>query len=228
MSHELRTPLNSIIGFSEVLLNADNLSEKQHRYAANIMTGGKQLLALINDILDLAKMESGKMRTHPEPVHPGELLAETAALFRPQAEKKSVELRVAADADVPAVRQDAGKLRQVLSNLVSNAIKFTPEGGRVTLSASLADGQLALTVADTGVGIAPEEQELIFDKFRQSANPLTREQGGTGLGLSIVKEIARLLGGDVKLHSELGRGSEFTVTVAAELKEEPLLAFDLG
>jgi signal transduction histidine kinase len=227
MSHELRTPLNSIIGFSEVLLNAENLSDKQHRYAANIMTGGQQLLALINDVLDLARMESGKVRLHPEPVSPAELCEQTAAQFRPQVDRKSIDLRVQCPPDLPAVRQDAGKLRQVLANLVSNAIKFTPEGGRVTLAAGVADGQLVLTVADTGVGIAAEEQELVFDKFRQASNPLTREQGGTGLGLSIVREIAKLLGGDVTLHSELGRGSTFTVRVAAELREEPLLAFDL-
>src|SRR5205814_170159 len=227
MSHELRTPLNSIIGFSEVLLNAENLTEKQHRYAANIMSGGQQLLALINDVLDLAKMESGKMRLHPEPVHPAELCEQAAALFRQQADRKAIDLRVQCPPDLPAVRQDAGKLRQVLANLVSNAIKFTPEGGRVTLAAAVADGQLVLTVTDTGVGIAEEEQELVFDKFRQASNPLTREQGGTGLGLSIVRELAKLLGGDVALHSELGRGSTFTVTVAADLREEPLLAFEL-
>jgi len=129
--------------------------------------------------------------------------------------------------DVPAVRQDAGKLRQILANLVSNAVKFTPEGGRVTLGVSVADGIAKFTVEDTGVGIAPEEQDSIFDKFRQSANPLTREQGGTGLGLSIVKELSKLLGGDIALKSELGRGSTFTVRVSSHLKDEPLLAFDL-
>jgi len=227
MSHELRTPLNSIIGFSEVLLNADNLSEKQQRYAANIMTSGQQLLALINDILDLAKVESGKMRLHPEPLAVCELCENVAAMFRQQAEKKNVELRSHVLPDVPAVRQDAGKLRQILANLVSNAVKFTPEGGRVTLGVSVADGVAKFTVEDTGVGIAPEEQDSIFDKFRQSANPLTREQGGTGLGLSIVKELSKLLGGDIALKSELGRGSTFTVRVSSHLKDEPLLAFDL-
>ncbi|MFO0851112.1 MAG: ATP-binding protein [Gemmataceae bacterium] len=217
MSHELRTPLNSIIGFSEVLLNADNLTEKQHRYAANIMTGGQQLLALINDVLDLARAESGRMRLHPRETRVADLCEQAAAMFRPQAEKKGVDLRVQVPADLPPVRQDAGKLGQILGNLLSNAVKFTPEGGRVTLSAGVDGDTLVLTVADTGVGVAPEEQELVFAKFRQSANPLTREQGGTGLGLSIVRELARLLGGDVKLHSDLGRGSTFTVRVATQL-----------
>ena len=126
------------------------------------------------------------------------------------------------------MRQDAGKLQQILTNLLSNAIKFTPEGGRVTLKAAADGNDLVFTVTDTGVGIAPEEQELIFEKFRQAANPLTREQGGTGLGLSIVRELAKLLGGDVTLHSELGRGSTFTVRVAARLADEPLAEFELS
>jgi len=201
MSHELRTPLNSIIGFSEVLLAAGNLTEKQTRYAANIMTSGQQLLALINDILDLAKSEAGKMRVYPKPLAPAEVIEPAVALFRPQAEKKNIDLRLDLPADLPVIAQDAGKLRQILSNLVSNAVKFTPEGGRVTVAAAVDAGHLVLTVQDTGVGIAPEEQETIFDKFRQAEHALTREQGGTGLGLSIVRELAKLLGGDVSLKS---------------------------
>jgi two-component system, NarL family, sensor histidine kinase BarA len=227
MSHELRTPLNSIIGFSEVLLNAENLTEKQHRYSANIMTSGQQLLALINDVLDLAKMEAGKMRLHLESVNLSELCEQAIAMHRPAAEKKNVELRLLTPSEPASVRQDVGKLRQILANLLSNAIKFTPEGGRVTLTVNLDPDGPHLTIEDTGVGIAEEEHERIFDKFRQSANPLTREQGGTGLGLSIVRELAKLLGGDVSLKSELGRGSTFTVRIAKELKEEPLLLFDL-
>jgi signal transduction histidine kinase len=217
MSHELRTPLNSIIGFSEVLLNADNLTDKQHRYAANIMTGGQQLLALVNDVLDLARAESGRMRLHPRESRVADLCEQAVAQTRPAADKKGVELRVKVPADLPPVRQDAGKIGQILGNLLSNAVKFTPEGGRVTLTAGVEGEHLVLTVADTGVGIAPEEQELVFAKFRQSANPLTREQGGTGLGLSIVRELAKLLGGDVRLRSDLGRGSTFTVRVAANV-----------
>ncbi|HEY2786488.1 MAG TPA: ATP-binding protein [Fimbriiglobus sp.] len=227
MSHELRTPLNSIIGFSEVLLSADNLSEKQHRYAANIMTAGQQLLALINDILDLAKSEAGKMRAYPSPLVPAEVIEPAVALFRPQADKKNIDLRLAVPPDLPEIFQDAGKLRQILANLVSNAVKFTPEGGRVSVAAAVEADRFILTVQDTGVGIAPEEQELIFDKFRQSEHPLTREQGGTGLGLSIIRELAKLLGGDVSLKSELGRGSTFTVKLASHLKADPNREFDL-
>ena len=219
MSHELRTPLNSIIGFSEVLVADGTLTGKQSRYAANIMTSGQQLLVLINDILDLAKLEAGKLRLRVDPLALPELCEQAAAMFRPAAEKKGIELRVTAAAHAPGeVRQDGGKLRQVLSNLISNAIKFTPDGGRVTVSGAAENGTLTLCVADTGVGIAPAEQTSIFDKFRQASNPLTREQGGTGLGLSIVRELCKLLGGDVTLHSDLGRGTSFTVTVPAELK----------
>ena len=226
MSHELRTPLNSIIGFSEVLLGAENLTEKQHRYAGNIMTGGRQLLALINDILELAKLEAGKMRLHVEPINLLTLCEAAIGQVRPMAEKKNIDLKVVVDSPSLTAKQDAGKLNQILSNLLSNAVKFTPEGGRVILKAFLESNDLVLTVTDTGVGIAPEEQELVFEKFRQAANPLTREQGGTGLGLSIVRELAKLLGGDVTLHSEFGRGSTFTVRVSATLPEESLLDFD--
>jgi len=226
MSHELRTPLNSIIGFSEVLLSADNLLEKQHRYAGNIMTGGRNLLALINDILELAKLEAGKMRLHVEPIQLTALCEGAAGLMRQSAEKKNIDLKVIVEPATLKAVQDAGKLHQILANLLSNAVKFTPEGGRVILRAALDGEDLVLGVADTGVGIAPEEQELVFDKFRQAANPLTREQGGTGLGLSIVRELAKLLGGDVTLQSEFGRGSTFTVRVTAKLPEEIMLDFD--
>ena len=225
MSHELRTPLNSVIGFSEALLNADNLSDKQHRWAANIHDSGKHLLTLINDVLDLAKMESGKMRVRPEVLNVTTVCEQAAALFRPQAEKKEIELLVQVPPDTPDVRQDGGKVRQLLANLLSNAVKFTPEGGRITLKGAVRDGWLTLSVTDTGVGIAAENQEMVFQKFRQTSSTLTREQGGTGLGLSIVRELARLLGGDVTLRSEVGRGSTFTLKLAAKLKEDPLAAF---
>ncbi len=228
MSHELRTPLNSIIGFSEVLLGADNLSEKQHRYSANIMTGGKQLLALINDVLELAKLEAGKMRIHPDNLAIAAVCDQAAAMFRDQAERKNIELKVHAEAGESTVRQDAGKLHQILTNLLSNAVKFTPEGGRILLRAAREKDELVFTVADSGVGIPPYEQDLIFEKFRQAANPMTREQGGTGLGLSIVRELSKLLGGDVSLHSEPGRGSTFTVRVTAKLEDEPLRDFELS
>lgn len=213
ISHELRTPLHSILGFSDVLAQAANLNDKQIRWATNIRTSGQQLLGLINDLLDLAKIEAGKMELKPERFDFAELAEGQVANLRPLAEKKSLDLRADIDDNLPPLLQDAGKLRQILSNLLSNALKFTPEGGRVTLKAVAEGPMLVVTVSDTGVGIAPEDQERVFEKFRQAGTALTREHEGTGLGLSIVRELAGLLGGDVNLHSELGRGSTFTVRV---------------
>jgi signal transduction histidine kinase len=228
MSHELRTPLNSILGFSEVLLSADQLSDKQQRWVHNIQTSGERLLNLINDILDLAKIEAGKMQIRLEEFSILDVAEGLLNMFRPLAEKKNIDLRGQTDPAIPVLRQDVVKLQQVLSNLLSNAIKFTPEGGRVLLRAEADAQYIILTVTDTGVGIAPEEQELVFEKFRQSGNPLTREHAGTGLGLSIVRELAKLLGGEVTLQSDLGRGSTFTVRLPLQLSEEPRLEFDLA
>jgi two-component system, NarL family, sensor histidine kinase BarA len=228
MSHELRTPLNSILGFSEVLLSGNQLSDKQQRWVRNIQSSGDRLLALINDILDLAKIEAGKMQVRLEDFSIADVCEGMLNMFRPLAEKKNIDLRGQLATDIPVLRQDAGKLQQILQNLLSNAIKFTPEGGRVVLKAEVESLHVVLTVTDTGVGIAPEEQERVFEKFRQSGNPLTREHAGTGLGLSIVRELAKLLGGDLTLQSELGRGSTFTVRLPVHLSEEPRLEFDLA
>jgi signal transduction histidine kinase len=228
MSHELRTPLNSIMGFSDVLVSSHGLSEKQQRWAQNIKSSGERLLNLINDILDLAKIEAGKMQVRLSEFSAYDVCEGLLAMFRPLAEKKNIELRSQLQPGIPQLRQDVVKLQQILSNLLSNAIKFTPEGGRVLLKAEADPLHIVLTVSDTGVGIAPEEQELVFEKFRQSGNPLTREHAGTGLGLSIVRELSKLLGGEVSLQSELGRGSTFTVRLPLQLSEEPRLEFDLA
>jgi two-component system sensor histidine kinase BarA len=246
MSHELRTPLNSILGFSEVLLSSNGLNEKQNRWVTNIQSSGQQLLNLINDILDLAKIEAGKMQVRVVEFSVYDVCDGMLAMFRPLAEKKNIDLRGVFAPEVPLLHQDVVKFQQILSNLLSNAIKFTPEGGRVQLKAevdplspaplpgsggrtgSWSGGYLVLTVSDTGVGIALEEQELIFEKFRQAGNPLTRQHAGTGLGLSIVRELSKLLGGEVSLQSELGRGSTFTVRLPLQLSEEPRLEFDLA
>jgi signal transduction histidine kinase len=228
ISHELRTPLNSVLGFSEVLQSSDGLSEKQQRWVRNILTSGKRLLELINDVLDLAKIEAGKMQVRLTEFSIYDMCEGLLAMFRPMAEKKNLDLRHQLAPGIPVLRQDMGKLQQLLSNLMSNAIKFTPEGGRVLLRVEVEQVHIVLTVADTGVGIAPEEQDLVFEKFRQSGNPLTREHTGTGLGLSIVQELSKLLGGEVMLQSELGRGSTFTVRLPLQLSEEPRLEFDLA
>lgn len=227
MSHELRTPLNSILGFGEVILSSP-LNERQLRWINNIRSSGEQLLALINDILDLAKIEAGKMEVRLVEFSSYDVCEGLLTMFRPLAEKKNIDLRSQLNPGIPVLRQDVVKLQQILSNLLSNAIKFTPEGGRVLLRADIENNMVVFTVTDTGVGIAAEESELIFEKFRQSGNPLTREHAGTGLGLSIVRELTKLLGGDVSLTSELGRGSTFTVRIPFQLSSEPRLEFDIA
>ena len=228
MSHELRTPLNSILGFSEVLLSGNHLDDKQQRWVQNIQTSGGRLLNLINDILDLAKIEAGKMQVRPGEFSIQDVCEGLVNMFRPLAEKKRIDLKSQVDPAIPAVWQDVNKLQQILSNLLSNAIKFTPEGGRVLIKAEAEPSHVAITVTDTGVGIAPEERELVFEKFRQSGNPLTREHAGTGLGLSIVRELTKLLGGEVTLQSELGRGSTFRVRLPLRLSEETRFDLDLA
>lgn len=227
MSHELRTPLNSILGFSDVLGGAGNLDERQHRYVRNIQTSGKDLLTLINDILDLAKIESGKMELHVGEFSLLDLIERLLGMVRPLAEKKNLDLIGEVDPSIPLLKQDTGKVQQILYNLLSNAIKFTPEGGRVRVLARRIDNDyFELICEDTGVGIALEEQETIFEKFRQGNltpggnSALTREFAGTGLGLSIVKELSKLLGGEVKLQSELGKGSTFTVRLPFQIREQ--------
>jgi signal transduction histidine kinase len=181
------------------------------------------LLGMINDILDLAKIESGKMEVRSEDFSIRDVCEAVAGLARPMAERKNIDLECQLDEATPLLRQDSGKIRQILYNLLSNAIKFTPEGGRVALRAR-ADGRcVVLEVADTGIGIAEEDREKIFEKFRQAGGlgqedgVLTREHQGTGLGLSIVRELTKLLGGDVQLESRPGQGSTFTIRVPMQL-----------
>jgi signal transduction histidine kinase len=228
MSHELRTPLNSIIGFSDVLSSIRSLDEKQKRYVQNIQKSGKLLLDMINDILDLAKIESGKMDLRLSAFRIEHVIYAQCDMARPLTEKKNIDLETNVAPRLPELYQDQGKVQQILNNLLSNAIKFTPEGGRIVVSARQdRQGDLELIVADTGVGIAPEDQSRIFEKFRQgemvlpSGDPMTREYSGTGLGLSIVKELCKLLEGEVSLQSELGTGSTFTVRLPFVMARQP-------
>ncbi len=230
MSHELRTPLNSILGFSDVLVSIDSLDDKQKRYVENIQTSGRLLLDMINNILDLAKLESGKSDVNLSDFSIEQIIAAQCDMARPLTEKKNINLEIELDPALPEMRQDQARLQQVLNNLLSNAIKFTPEGGRIKISARRASGeQLVLQVSDTGVGIAEEYIDTIFQKFRQAGSSpadddaMTREYTGTGLGLSIVKEICRLLGGEISVQSNLGRGSTFTVRLPWVLEEQPRL-----
>ena len=221
VSHELRTPLNSIIGFSDVLQNLESLQDKEQRYASNIGRSGRVLLDMINDILDLAKLESGKTQLHMSEFCIENLVRTQCDVIRPLAEDKNIDVLIDCPSELPEMLQDQGKVHQILSNLLSNAIKFTPEGGRVrvVVATEPAEGppeRLVLTVEDTGVGIADEDRDVIFEKFRQatatrSSDNLTREFSGTGLGLSIVRELSTLMQGEVSFVSELGKGSAFTV-----------------
>jgi two-component system, NarL family, sensor histidine kinase BarA len=226
MSHELRTPLNSILGFSDVLAGAENITDKQRKFLSNIQASGQNLLTLINDILDLAKLEAAKMEVHIAEFDVAELIERLVGGIRPLAERKNIELRWEADERLPIANQDAGKLQQILDNLLSNAVKFTPEGGRILVQACYEPADwLVLVVADNGIGIPLDDQATIFEKFRQGSVAsdgddamLTREYEGTGLGLSIVKELTRLLGGEVFLESEFGKGSTFSVRIPLRLE----------
>jgi signal transduction histidine kinase len=219
MSHELRTPLNSIIGFSEVLGGIDSLDEKQKRYVHNIQKSGQKLLEMINDILDLSKLEAGKMDVRPSEFRIDQIIESQCDLVRALTEDKNIDLLIEIEPELPLLFQDQTKVQQIITNLLSNAIKFTPEGGRITVGAKGdSRGFVEIYVADTGVGIAESDREIIFEKFRQGTavmgrDNLTREYSGTGLGLSIVKELCKLLGGEVHVESELGRGSTFRVLI---------------
>lgn len=234
MSHELRTPLNSIIGFSDVIREIDSLSDKQKKYADNIQSSGKVLLDMINEILDLAKIEAGKMQVSPSSFDLRELISSQCDALRPLVDEKNVELRKEfPDGDSMEAFQDRAKLQQILTNLLSNAIKFTPDGGMITVRAGedgvSQDRILIIEVEDTGVGIPESDFEIIFEKFRQSNevlqnDGLTRQYAGTGLGLSIVKELCKLLGGEIQLSSQLCVGSMFRVIIPAEFQAGELHA----
>ncbi len=235
MSHELRTPLNSIIGFSEVLGSIDLLDEKQQRYVENIQTSGRVLLEMINDILNLAKIESGKVETRLTDFHLEQVVEAQCDMARPLSEKKNIDLIVRVQRGLVPMHQDQARIQQILNNLLSNAIKFTPEGGRITVNARRGDeDDLVMQVIDTGVGIAEEDRQTIFEKFRQGragavdGDAMTREYSGTGLGLSIARELCRLLGGDVSVQSELGKGSTFSVRLPWSLEEQPRLDSSLA
>ncbi len=228
VSHELRTPLNSIIGFSDVLEGINSLDAKQKKYAHNIAKSGRVLLEMINDILDLAKMEAGRMQVRPTDFALNQVVRAQCDLVRSLTDEKNIDLEVIAPDDPLEVWQDQAKIQQILTNLLSNAIKFTPEGGRITVRLDSHgdqrhDRRVFVLVEDTGVGIADEDREIIFEKFRQATairgpDNLTREYSGTGLGLSIVKELCKLIQGEISFTSQLGTGSTFRVSFPVKLE----------
>ena len=214
MSHELRTPLNAIIGFSEVLTDRmfGELNEKQEEYLKDIYASGTHLLSLINDILDLSKIEAGRMELELTDFDLPTTLDNALMLVRERAGRRSLTLQMSIDEQLGEIRADERKIRQVVLNLLSNAIKFTPEGGRIEVGALPKDGFVEVSVSDTGVGIAPEDQEAVFEEFRQ-AGTAAKKVEGTGLGLTLCRKFVELHGGRIWVKSQEGEGSTFTFTI---------------
>ncbi len=225
MSHELRTPINVILGYTSLMRERiyGALSEQQDEALAKVYNTSQHLLELINDILDLSKIEAGKMPLHVEPVALSEIVDELAETVAPMVRAKELDFHVNVGAELPTVETDRTKLKQVLLNLVSNAIKFTHEGV-VAVSARPAGDVVRITVEDTGIGIKPENLESIFEDFRQIDQSHTREYGGTGLGLSITRKLLTLLGGTISVESTYGEGSKFVI----DLPSAPPAAEDGG
>jgi signal transduction histidine kinase/CheY-like chemotaxis protein len=212
MSHDLRTPLNAVIGFADLLLTRQvgPLSDKQERYLGHVANAGRHLMVLINDILDITRVEAGKLEIHPELCHVPTILEETLALFRSQALARRITLAVEIGTPLGDLMADRIRLQQILHNLVSNAVKFTPEGGIVTVTARQIGLELELSVRDTGVGIPPEDHQRIFEVYQQVGSAEGRQKG-TGLGLAITKRLVELHGGTIRVESAPGQGSTFTV-----------------
>lgn len=223
MSHEFRTPLNAILGFAEILREKTTRTDvtKNKRYAENIIAAGKSLLNMINDLLDLAKTEAGKMKIHIDRFSVAAVLDELVASFSVMTKNKKIKVKLTVDPGIPELNTDSGKLRQILYNFVSNAVKFTPDRGRIEINASMLEEKiLRIAVTDTGPGIEEKDQQAIFEKFRQADGSLTRGSTGTGLGLALSKELAVLLAGSVGMKSELNKGSTFWLDIPVSIATE--------
>jgi signal transduction histidine kinase len=214
MSHELRTPLNAIIGFSEVLAEKmfGELNEKQEEYSKDIHASGQHLLSLINDILDLSKIEAGRMELELSDFHLPTALDSALTLVRERAGRRSIALHLSVDERLGPIQADERKVRQVVLNLLSNAIKFTPEGGRIEVRATSQDDFVEVSISDTGVGIAPGDQDAVFEEFRQ-VGTADKKVEGTGLGLTLCRKFVELHGGRIWVKSQVGVGSTFTFTI---------------
>ena len=215
VSHELRTPLNAIIGFSEVLLEKlfGELNDKQNEYVDDILSSGRHLLSLINDILDLSKIEAGHMELELTTFDLPNALDNALVLIRERASRHGVRVERVVDEQLGDLRGDERKIKQVLVNLLSNAVKFTPEGGKIQVRASLDNSAVQISVSDTGIGIAPEHHDAIFEEFRQVGSDYARKREGTGLGLTLTKKFIEMHGGRIWVESEPGKGSTFTFTL---------------
>jgi len=217
MSHELRTPLNAIIGFSQVLRRQmfGEINEKQAEYLDDILSSGNHLLSLINDVLDLSKVEAGQVELEIAPFSLREALERGVVTVREGATKRRVQLSLELTPEVDTINGDERRLRQVVFNLLSNAVKFTPEDGTVVVATSRVDGEVQVSVTDTGPGIAPADTERIFHEFQQTDAGVEQSEG-TGLGLALSKRLVELHGGRIWVESELGRGSRFVFTLPME------------
>jgi signal transduction histidine kinase len=215
MSHELRTPLNAIIGFSEVLLDKmfGEVNEKQFDYLKDIHESGRHLLSLINDILDLSKIEAGRMELELSSFHLPTAISNAMTLVRERAQRHGIQLGSELDPALGELNADERKVKQILVNLLSNAVKFTPDGGRVHVSAAKVNGVVEVNVRDTGIGIAPEDQAVVFEEFKQVGRDALRKAEGTGLGLTLTKKLVELHGGEIRLESAPGKGSTFSFTL---------------
>jgi len=223
ISHEFRTPLNAILGFAQVLREKTNLlkKEKAQKYADNIISSGNNLLNMINDLLDLAKTQAGKMELHIEQTSVLQLCKSLVSSFSLLTKKKKIKVKLQVAPDIPTLSTDAGKVQQILYNFLSNAVKFTPQRGRIEIRAKMVDEKtVRIAVSDTGCGIAESDRKKIFEKFRQVDGSITRESAGTGLGLTISTELAAMLAGSIGMESELGKGSTFWLDIPVTLTKE--------
>lgn len=241
ISHEFRTPLNAILGFAQVLREKPNAGglkkDKAQKYAENIIASGNSLLSMINDLLDLAKTQAGKMELHIEKTSISQLCEDLASSFSLMAEKKKIKIKWHVDPDIPLLSTDVGKVRQILYNFLSNAVKFTPQRGKIEIRAGApfegppyvtkwqpdnmaVENMVRIAVSDTGCGIAESDRNKIFEKFRQVDGSITRESPGTGLGLTISTELAAMLAGSIGLQSELEKGSTFWLDIPITLTRE--------
>jgi signal transduction histidine kinase len=227
MSHELRTPLTSIIGYSDMLLSGmtGELNEKQGVFVESILKGGESLLSLINDILDLTKIEAGRLELNLESVDLRAALLGVLPVVKPRAQDKRIRISTFLPTDLPLVSADPAKFNQILLNLLTNGIKYTHDNGSVSVEARTAGDMIEIWVNDTGIGMAREDQDKVFQRFTQIDSSATRTQGGTGRGLAIVKELVELHGGAIRVQSKLGKGSSFVFTMPISTKPtDPLSA----
>jgi signal transduction histidine kinase len=223
ISHEFRTPLNAILGFAEILREKPELlkKDKGRRYAENIIEGGKNLMNMINDLLNLAKAEAGKIELHIEKISIPQLCKAAVGSFSALTKRKKIKVKLTVDDNIPILSTDAGKVQQILYNFLSNSVKFTSENGRIEIRAGMQGEQMVrIAVTDTGCGIAEADKEKIFEKFRQVDGSLIRQTAGSGLGLAISRELAAMLAGTIGMESEVGRGSTFWLDIPITLAKE--------